>query len=70
MNKAYGGIWLLLVAGVISPITAFAVTANNVFVTVSSSTAGVEGIFPVGGDFYVTTRKATRRIQGSCLIGF
>ena len=59
MNKACSGIWLLSVAGAISPVTAFAVTANNVFVTVSSSTAGVEGIFPVGGDFYVTTRGVT-----------
>lgn len=41
------------------PFAAFAVTANNVFVTVSSSTDGVEGIFPVGGDFYVTTRGVT-----------
>ena len=59
MNKACSGIWLLSVAGAISPVTAFAVTASNVFVTVSSSTAEVEGIFPVSGDFYVTTRGVT-----------
>lgn len=52
-------IMLFSALGAVLPIAAFAVTANNVFVTVSSSTAGVEGIFPVGGDFYVTTRGVT-----------
>lgn len=31
MNKACSGIWLLSVAGAISPIAAFAVTANNAY---------------------------------------
>ena len=34
-----------------------AVTAANAYVTVSSSTYGVEDIAPVGADFYVTTRN-------------
>jgi hypothetical protein len=34
-----------------------AVTAANAYVTVSSSTYGVEDIVPVGADFYVTTRN-------------
>ena len=34
---------------------AVAASANNLYVTVSSDTAGVEAIVPVDDDFYVTT---------------
>ena len=39
---------------------AHAATAANAYVTVSSSTSGVEDIVPVGADFYVTTRNVSK----------
>ncbi len=37
-----------------------AATAANAYVTVSSSTYGVEDIVPVGADFFITTRNVSR----------
>lgn len=47
---------LLWAAAALAPCLSFAASDANTYVTVESSTTGVEGIYAVGDDFYVTTR--------------
>lgn len=57
-------IWLSPVSGLLSAgllcADAQAATAADAYVTVSSSTSGVESIVPRGADFYVTTRNVSK----------
>ena len=50
------GYIILWAAAALAPYLSFAASAANTYVTVESSTTGVEGIYAVGDDFYVTTR--------------
>ena len=59
MNKLFSLVVMLLAGGPLWS-DAQAATATNAFVTVSSSTDGVESIVPVGADFYVTTRNVSK----------
>ena len=50
------GYIILWAAAALAPCLSFAVSDANTYVTVVSSTTGVEGIYAVEDDFYVTTR--------------
>lgn len=53
MKAGYIILWATVA---LAPCLSFAASDANTYVTVESSTTGVEGIYAVGDDFYVTTR--------------